>query len=149
MTGPGPEDSIRVTAGRHGAGAAGGRRRGLPVPSELLVLAATVLAILIAAGLSALLDPSLALASGAAVLLAEGLDLFVYTPLQRRHLVLAVVASNLVGLVVDSLVFLWLAFGSLAQLEGQIIGKGWMTLVALPLVTGLRAWDVRRGLVTA
>jgi uncharacterized PurR-regulated membrane protein YhhQ (DUF165 family) len=109
----------------------------------------TALAILIAAALSAFLDPALALASGVAVLLAEGLDLFVYTPLQRRHLVLAVVASNLVGLVVDSVVFLWLAFGSLAQLEGQILGKAWMTLVALPLVMGLRTWDVRRGLSMA
>ena len=52
MTGPGPEDSIRVTAGRHGAGPGGSRRRGLPVPSELLVLAATVLAILIAAAVA-------------------------------------------------------------------------------------------------
>ena len=50
------EDSIRVTAGRPGASATGaapgGRRgRGLPVPSELLVLAATVLAVLIAAAI--------------------------------------------------------------------------------------------------
>jgi uncharacterized PurR-regulated membrane protein YhhQ (DUF165 family) len=114
-----------------------------------LHLTVLVLAILIAAGLSALLDPSLALASGVAVLMAEGLDLFVYNPLQRWHLIVAVVASNLVGLVVDSVIFLWLAFGSLAQLEGQIIGKAWTTLVALPLVAGLRAWDVRRGLATA
>ena len=109
----------------------------------------TGLAILVAAGLSAFLDPALALASGAAVLLAEGLDLFVYTPLQRQHLVLAVVASNIVGLVADSIVFLWLAFGSLEQLEGQVIGKTWMTLAALPLVVGIRAWDARRGLAVA
>ena len=109
----------------------------------------TVAAILIAAGLSAFLDPALALASAVAVLLAESLDLFAYTPLQRRHLVMAVVASNLVGLVVDSVVFLWLAFGSLTQLEGQISGKAWMTLVALPLVMGLRTWDARRGIAAA
>lgn len=45
------EDSIRVTAGRPtgtGDHSAGGRRRGLPVPSELLVFVATVLALLIA-----------------------------------------------------------------------------------------------------
>ena len=49
----GPEDSIRVTAGRptHDV-AAGGRRAGLPVASELLVFAATVLALLIAAAVA-------------------------------------------------------------------------------------------------
>ena len=36
---------------------------------------------------------------------------------------LAVVASSAVGLVVDSIVFLWLAFGSLDFLLGQIVGK--------------------------
>ena len=48
----GPEDSIRVTAGRHSTEAGGRRRGGLPVPSELLVLIATVLAILIAAAVA-------------------------------------------------------------------------------------------------
>jgi uncharacterized PurR-regulated membrane protein YhhQ (DUF165 family) len=49
-----------------------------------------------------------------------------------------VVASNVVGAVVDSALFLWLAFGSLAFIEGQIIGKVAMTVVALPLVILLR-----------
>jgi uncharacterized PurR-regulated membrane protein YhhQ (DUF165 family) len=75
------------------------------------------------------------------------LDLFVYTPLQRRHLMAAVVASNVVGLVVDSIVFLTIAFGSLSLLEGQIIGKAWMTLVAVPAVHGIRLWDQRRGVM--
>ena len=50
----GPEDSIRVTAGRptHDVGATGARRGGLPVPSELIVLAATILAVLIAAAVA-------------------------------------------------------------------------------------------------
>jgi 2-oxoglutarate dehydrogenase complex dehydrogenase (E1) component-like enzyme len=46
------EDSIRVTAGRPtstGDDRVGGGGRRLPVPSELIVLVATVLAILIAA----------------------------------------------------------------------------------------------------
>ncbi len=107
----------------------------------------TVLAISVAAALSAALDPSLALASGMAVLLAEGLDLLVYTPLQRQNLIAAVVTSNVVGVVVDSAVFLSIAFGSLELLEGQIIGKLWMTLLALPVVVGVRAWDRRCSLV--
>jgi queuosine precursor transporter len=106
-----------------------------------------LLAIVIGAALSAALDTSLALASGVAFLLAETLDLFVYTPLQRRHLMIAVVASNVVGLVADSVVFLTIAFGSLSLLEGQIIGKAWMTLVAVPAVYGIRQWDQRRGLM--
>lgn len=83
----------------------------------------TVLAILAGALLSAALDTSLALASGLAFLLAEMLDLLVYTPLHYRNLVGAVVASNIVGVVVDSIIFLTIASGSLALLEGQIIGK--------------------------
>jgi len=104
-----------------------------------------VLAILAGALLSAVLDTSLAIASGVAFLVAEMFDLFVYTPLQRRHLVGAVVASNLVGMVVDSIVFLAIAFGSVALLEGQIIGKAWMTVAAIPLVYGIRELDRKRG----
>jgi uncharacterized PurR-regulated membrane protein YhhQ (DUF165 family) len=106
-----------------------------------------LVAVVIGAALSAALDPTLALASGVAFLLAESLDLFVYTPLQRRNLVGAVVASNVVGLVVDSIVFLSIAFGSLALLEGQVIGKAWMTIVAIPLIYGIREWDSKRGMM--
>lgn len=106
----------------------------------------TMLAVVIGAALSAVLGPSLALASGVAFLLAGSLDLFVYTPLQHRNIVAAVVASNIVGTVVDSVAFLTIAFGSLALLEGQIIGKAWMTLVALPIVSGIRAWDRKHGM---
>lgn len=108
---------------------------------------AALAAIVIGAALSAALDPAVALASGVAFLLAESLDLLVYTPLQRRNLVGAVMASNVVGLVVDSIVFLSIAFGSLALLEGQVIGKAWMTLVAIPVIYGIREWDSKRGVM--
>ncbi|MCL6552304.1 MAG: VUT family protein [Firmicutes bacterium] len=101
-------------------------------------------AIVAGAGLSATLSPQLALASGTAFLLSETMDLLVYTPLQARHLVLATVASNIVGLVVDSAVFLFLAFGSLQFIGGQVIGKAWMTVVALPLVAYLRRREARK-----
>jgi uncharacterized PurR-regulated membrane protein YhhQ (DUF165 family) len=71
----------------------------------------TAVVIVIGAGLSAWVSPRLAFASGAAFLLSELLDLAVYAPLRRRGWLTAVVASNVVGLTVDSLVFLWLAFG--------------------------------------
>lgn len=104
-------------------------------------------AIVIGALISAVLaPPSLVLASAAAFLLSELVDFAVYTPLARRRLVTAVMASSLVGLVVDSIVFLYLAFGSLAFLPGQVIGKLWMVLIALPFVAYLRRRDEKLGL---
>jgi queuosine precursor transporter len=73
-------------------------------------------------------------------------DLAVYTPLARRGLLIAVVASGVVGLVVDSVVFLWLAFGSLEFLLGQIVGKAWMVLLSIPFVAWLRRRDARLGI---
>lgn len=107
-------------------------------------------AILAGAALSAGLAPAaLVTASAAAFLLSELADFAVYTPLQQRRLVLAVFASSIVGLVIDSIVFLQLAFGSLDFLAGQIVGKSWMVLLALPVVMWLRARDARIGLVPA
>jgi uncharacterized PurR-regulated membrane protein YhhQ (DUF165 family) len=79
-------------------------------------------------------------------LLSELADLAVYTPLQRRGMVRAVMLSSIAGLVVDSIIFLWLAFGSLDFLAGQIIGKTWMVLFALPIVAWLRNRDRRVGM---
>lgn len=81
---------------------------------------------------------SLAVASGAAFALSELADLAVYEPLRRRQWTVAVVASNLVGAVVDSVLFLWLAFGAVDAVGGQVIGKAVMILPALPVVWGVR-----------
>ena len=62
---------------------------------------------------------------------------------------LAVFASGIVGLVIDSAVFLYLAFGSLDFLAGQIVGKSWMIVVALPFIAWLRNRDQRRGMQIA
>ena len=62
---------------------------------------------------------------------------------------LAVVASSLVGLVVDSAVFLYLAFGNLDYLAGQVVGKAWMVLLTLPMIAWLRRRDARLGLSAA
>jgi len=107
-------------------------------------------AVVAGAALSAwVAPPSLVIASGVAFLLSELADLAVYTPLARRRLIAAVVASSLVGLVVDSIVFLWLAFGSLEFLPGQVIGKTWMVLLSIPFVIYLRKRDERIGLAPA
>ena len=107
-------------------------------------------AIVAGAAISAgLAPPSLVIASAAGFLLSEFADFAVYTPLARRRLVAAVIASSVVGLVVDSIVFLWLAFASLEFLIGQIIGKLWMVLLAVPFVSYLRRRDERLGLKAA
>ena len=90
--------------------------------------------ILLGAGLSALVSPQFALASGVAFLLSETADLLVYSPLRERHWLGAVALSNTVGLVVDSALFLLLAFGSLAFLPGQLVGKGLMTVLAVAVL---------------
>jgi uncharacterized PurR-regulated membrane protein YhhQ (DUF165 family) len=93
--------------------------------------------------------PALVLASALAFLVSELSDMAVYTPLARRRLVAAVVASSAVGLVVDSIIFLWLAFGSLDFLAGQVAGKAWMVLLSIPFVMYLRRRDERLGLTPA
>ncbi len=102
-----------------------------------------ITAIVAGAALSgAVAPPQLIVASTVAFLLSELADFAVYTPLQSRGLVLAVLASSVVGLVVDSVLFLWLAFGSLDYLAGQILGKLWMVLLALPVVHWIRKREI-------
>lgn len=95
----------------------------------------------IAAGtlLSVLVSPRLALASGSAFLLSELADFAVYTPLQRRHFLLAVLLSGVVGSLLDSLVFLGMAGIPLGvALPGLLLGKLWVQLGALPPAAWLR-----------
>src|SRR5436190_1007586 len=106
------------------------------------------LAFLLGAALSGLLaPPALVIASATAFLISETADFAVYTPLARKHFVAAVVLSGFFGLVVDSMVFLWLAFGSFEFLAGQIVGKAWMIVLAIPPMMWLRKRDERLGLV--
>jgi hypothetical protein len=106
---------------------------------ETLGRRAVVAAICAGALLSYWVSPAFALASAAAFLLSELADFAVYTPLRRRDLVLAVLASGLVGLVVDSMLFLQLAFGGQEHLAGQVVGKLWVTLLAAAVMFLTRA----------
>ena len=100
-----------------------------------------LLAIVAGAALSALLSPALALASGAAFLVSELADFAVYTPLRERgHQVAGVLASNAVGSAIDSALFLWLAFGSLDFILGQVVGKWEMTLLTVAVLWGWRRY---------
>lgn len=100
-----------------------------------------VAAIVAGALLSGLVSEKFAVASGIAFLISELLDFAVYTPLRKRNWLGAVAASNIVGLAADSVIFLWLAFDSLQYLPGQIVGKAWMTLLAVGVL-----WLLRRRL---
>lgn len=104
------------------------------------VLAAIVLGALASVAVS----PVFAVASGAAFAASELADWAVYSPLRRRGWLRAVAASNVVGLVVDSALFLWLAFGSLDFIAGQLVGKAWVTALAVLILWRIRAVSVRR-----
>lgn len=81
---------------------------------------------------------SLAAASGIAFAASELADWLIYTPLRRNHWAAGVFVSNLVGAVVDSLLFLWLAFGAVDLVGGQVMWKLAMVAPALPIV-----WQTR------
>jgi queuosine precursor transporter len=98
-----------------------------------------LIAIVVGAGISYGIAPSLAIASGTAFLVGELADFIVYTPIaERGRVVLAVALADTVGLLFDTFLFLWLAFHSEAHWQGTALGKEWMTLAALPIVFMLR-----------
>src|SRR5215213_2361775 len=105
---------------------------------EKLGRRAVVVSILLGAALSALVSPQFALASGAAFLFSELADFGVYTPLRKRFWLWAIIASNRVGAVVDSVSVLALACGSLECLVGQVVGKMWVTLLTVPFLLAFR-----------
>jgi uncharacterized PurR-regulated membrane protein YhhQ (DUF165 family) len=138
-----------ATAGTFIAGAALALR---DVVQDALGRAAVAGAILAGAILSFVVaDPLIALASAAAFLVSELADFAVYTPLRARQRfggrrwALAVTASGVVGAVVDTVVFLGIAFGAasiLPGLAGQLVGKSWATLAFLAL-----GWVIARAVL--
>jgi len=79
-------------------------------------------------------EPNLVIASAVAFLFSETADLIVYTPLRKRFPAWAIVASGFAGSVVDSMLFLTLAFGSLDYIVGQVLGKFEMSVLAAVLI---------------
>lgn len=102
---------------------------------RIAVLIAIAIGAIVSAGMGA---GRIAVASGIAFTVSELADFGVYTPLRERNWPLAVAASNVVGLAIDSTLFLYVAFGSLEFLPGQIVGKAWVTLPAVATVAILR-----------
>ena len=72
--------------------------------------------------------PSIEAPSGVYVV---GVTLVLRDLLQKHGTYRAIAASNAVALVVDSVLFLAIAFGSLAFVEGQVIGKALSTVAAI------------------
>jgi uncharacterized PurR-regulated membrane protein YhhQ (DUF165 family) len=92
--------------------------------------------------------PFIAIASAVAFLVSELADYGVYTPIRKRSRfgdrkwAIAVAASTVVGAVVDTVLFLGIAFGPAAilpALPGQLVGKVWAMLAFL-----LIGWAVSR-----
>ena len=94
-------------------------------------------AIVAGAALSSLISPAFAMASGIAFLVSELADLGVYAPIRRRHWLTAITLSNTVGLVVDSVLFCWLA-GFLAFVPGQIVAKVYVTAITVAMLWLIR-----------
>lgn len=85
--------------------------------------------------------PGLAVASALAFLVAELVDLGVFTPLRRRGFVTAALASNVVSAPIDTVAFLWIAGFPLGTeaVAGQFVGKViWATVVPLAIYSGVR-----------
>lgn len=123
---------LTVTAGTYAAGLTLSLRDAL---HERLRLGSLLALIVAGALLSAALgDGRIALASGVAFLIAEALDLTVYAAVRRRGPTLAVIASNLVGAIADTLLFLAIAGFPLTwpAVAGQVLVKAvWMTALFL------------------
>jgi queuosine precursor transporter len=133
---------VAATAGTYAAGVALLARDVVQdTAGRRTVLAAIAAGALLSAWLA---TPQLAIASGAAFAASEVADMAIYTPLRRKGWARAVLASNLVGAVVDTVLFLWLAgFPVMASLPGQLIGKAvWAT--ALPVLLAVTVRRVRR-----
>lgn len=111
-------------------------------PGHPAVVGRMMLWILLGAALSFVVsDPFIALASAVAFLASEALDLLVYTPLRGKGYVRAAAASNVVGAVADTFLFLWIAgFPIAGAWQGQLIGKLTITALALAAVW---AWRFR------
>ena len=87
--------------------------------------------IVVGTTLAAFVSPAVAVASGLAFAASESVDYAVFSALQKHGTYRAIAASNAVSLVVDSVLFLAIAFGSLAFVEGQVIGKALSTVAAI------------------
>lgn len=88
-------------------------------------------------------DPRFAIASAAAFAFSELADFALFTWVAPRW-ARAVAIGGIVGAIVDSAIFLSIAFGSLAFMPGQVLGKAYGIALAVILIAARR-----RRMVTA
>lgn len=125
---------LLTTAGTYAAGAALLMR---DVVQDTLGRAWVLAGIAAGALLTYATSPALAIASATAFLVAECADMAIYTPLRERGWARAVLASNTVGAIIDTLLFLTLAGFPVttATVGGQLVGKlAWATLLPVAAV---------------
>jgi uncharacterized PurR-regulated membrane protein YhhQ (DUF165 family) len=91
----------------------------------------TILAVVIGAIVSYYTsNPYVAVASAVSFFIAEVLDTGVYTPLRKYGATMAVFFSGIVGAFFDSMLFMYVAFGSLDFSFGNFLGKIYATVAA-------------------
>lgn len=135
---------LSTTAGTLAAGSALVLRDAL---QDAAGKAAAMAAVAVGAVLSyALSTPALAVASAAAFAVAEVADLLAYTPIRARAKfgsglwAVAVIVSGLVGAIVDTALFLGIAFGLAAvmpAMAGQLVGKTAASLLFVAVGRGV------------
>ncbi len=107
---------------------------------------ATLVLIVVSAPLTVIAaSPAVAVASAVTFLVAEVLDLGVYRRLRRRGLIAAALGSNLASTIVDSILFLSLAFGVSQAFSGSVgmsIGKLEASVLTLAAVTAMARFTV-------
>lgn len=96
---------------------------------------------LIAAGIviSYFVNSDVATASAIAFAISELIDFITYTTIRTRSKPLAVFVSGTSGGIIDSFVFLQIAFGSIQFWQGQIIGKTAIAIIGATLVAVINA----------
>jgi uncharacterized PurR-regulated membrane protein YhhQ (DUF165 family) len=128
---------LQIPAGAFFAGLAFTLRAGV---QEFLGTMQALVAIAAGAALSGLIaSPRMALASAVAFAVSELAAFVLYAAMRQRSRVAAIGLSNTLGLLVDSLLFVALAFGSLTYLGGQIVGKVATTVLAIGVLAVVRA----------
>lgn len=88
-------------------------------------------------------SPAVATASAVAFAVSEFADFVVFTWLAPRW-TRAVLLGGIAGAVMDSMLFLWIAFGSLSLLPGQVLGKIYGVALASVVIAIRRGVGDRR-----
>lgn len=108
---------------------------GIPTALTVLVIGAVVS--------YAVASPAVATASAVAFAISEFIDFLVFTWLAPRW-TRAVLLGGIAGALLDSVLFLQIAFGSIALLPGQVLGKAYGVIAASLVIRARRTWTATR-----